>query len=136
MCLSHLIYTARSCLIHTCHAAPMPCSDHAVLLKATAWSAWHGRGMASVNQTRPHFVNQMGKTNSKHLAARHGRGTVWDRHGHGMLCVNRPLLAQSRFSPAVGLLPLTSGPVCFGTALPSLLMKIYIGVTWSSLPRL
>jgi len=36
MCLSHLIYTVRSCLIHTCHAMPMPCSDHAVLLKATA----------------------------------------------------------------------------------------------------
>jgi hypothetical protein len=36
MCLSHLIYTVRPCQIHTCHAAPMPCSDHAVLLKATA----------------------------------------------------------------------------------------------------
>ena len=35
MCLSHFIYTVRPCLIHTCHAAPMPCSDHAVLLKAT-----------------------------------------------------------------------------------------------------
>ena len=44
--------------------------------------AWHGRVMASVNQTRPHCVNQMGKTHSKPLAA---------RHGHGMLCVNRPL---------------------------------------------
>ena len=31
--------------------------------------AWHG--MASVNQTRLHCVNQMGKTNSKPLAARH-----------------------------------------------------------------
>ena len=36
MCQSNLIYTARLCLIHVCHAAPMPCSDHAVLLKATA----------------------------------------------------------------------------------------------------
>jgi hypothetical protein len=36
MCLSHLIYTVRPRLIHTCHAAPMPCSDHAVHLKATA----------------------------------------------------------------------------------------------------
>jgi len=36
MCLSHLIYTVRPCLIHTCHAAPMSCSDHAVLFKATA----------------------------------------------------------------------------------------------------
>jgi hypothetical protein len=35
MCLSHLIYTVRPCLIHTCHVAPMPCSDHDVLLKAT-----------------------------------------------------------------------------------------------------
>jgi hypothetical protein len=40
MCLSHLIYTVRPCLIHTCHAAPMPYSNHAFLLKATAQ---HGR---------------------------------------------------------------------------------------------
>jgi hypothetical protein len=26
MCLSHLIYTVRPCLIHTSHAVPMPCS--------------------------------------------------------------------------------------------------------------
>jgi hypothetical protein len=39
----------------------------------------HGRGMASVNQTRSHCVNQMGKTHSKPLAARHGRGTTWAR---------------------------------------------------------
>jgi len=36
--------------------------------------------MASVNQTRPHYVNQMGKTHSKPLAARNGRGTAWARH--------------------------------------------------------
>ena len=47
--------------------------------------------MGSVNQTRPHCVNQMGETHSKPLAARHGRGTAWARHGNGMLCVNRPL---------------------------------------------
>jgi hypothetical protein len=35
-CVSHLIYTVRPCLIHTCHAAPTPYSDHAVLFKATA----------------------------------------------------------------------------------------------------
>jgi len=42
--------------------------------------AWHGRRMASVNQTLPHCVNQMGKTHSKPLAARHDRGTAWARH--------------------------------------------------------
>jgi hypothetical protein len=42
--------------------------------------AGHGRGMASVNQIRPRCVNQMGKTHSKPLAARHGRGTAWSRH--------------------------------------------------------
>jgi hypothetical protein len=87
----------------------MPCSEHAVLLKATAQhgllstavlcrglekkdmvGAWHGHGMASVNQTRPHCVNQMGKTNNTPLAARYGRGTARERHGNGMLCVNRP----------------------------------------------
>jgi hypothetical protein len=35
MCLSHLIYKVWPCLIHTFHAMPIPCSDHAVLLKAT-----------------------------------------------------------------------------------------------------
>ena len=106
MCVSHLIYTVRPCLIHTCHAMPMPCSVHPAFLKATAQHgrlsravlccglekngmvrAWHGHGMASVNQTRPHCVNQMGKTHSKTLAARHGRdmGTAWARHGHGMV---------------------------------------------------
>jgi len=36
--------------------------------------------MASVNQTRPNCVNQMGKTHPKPLAARHGSGTAWARH--------------------------------------------------------
>jgi hypothetical protein len=39
LCLFHLIYTVRPCLIHTCRAAPVPCHDHAVL-KAT--SQGHG----------------------------------------------------------------------------------------------
>jgi hypothetical protein len=109
MCFSHLIYTVPPCLIHTCH--PIPCHaptmpffsrpQHstaverrpccAVVLRRTAWSE---HGMASVNQTRPNCVNQMGKTHSKPLAARHGRGTAWAWHGHGMLCVNRPLVTH------------------------------------------
>jgi hypothetical protein len=48
-----------------------------VALRRTAWSE---HGMASVNQTRPHCVNQMGKTHYKPLAARHGRGPAWARH--------------------------------------------------------
>jgi hypothetical protein len=44
----------------------------------------HGNGMACVNQTRPHNVNQMGKTQSKALA---------ERHGNGMVCVNWPLVS-------------------------------------------
>ena len=98
ICLSHLIYTARPCLIHTCHAMPMPCSDHlsmAVLCcgleKKGMVGARHGHGVASVNQIRPHCVNRMGKTNSNTIEARHGRGTEWARYGNGMLCVNRPL---------------------------------------------
>ena len=71
---------------HSTAVSRRPCC--AVALRRTAWSK---HGMASVNQTRPHCVNQMGKTHSKRLAARHGRGTVWARHGHGMLCVNRSL---------------------------------------------
>jgi len=41
----------------------------AVELRRNAWSEHgmgrHGHGMASVNQTRPHCVNQMGKTYSR-----------------------------------------------------------------------
>ena len=62
-----------------CHAPIMPFFSRpqhsttvcAVTLRRTAWSE---HGTASVNQTRPHCVNQMGKTYSKPLAARHGRG--------------------------------------------------------------
>jgi hypothetical protein len=39
--------------------------------------AWQENGMACENQTRPHCVYQMGKTQSKPLAERHGRGTAW-----------------------------------------------------------
>ena len=62
-----------------------PC--FALALRRTAWSehgmgaewAWAWHGMASVNQTRPHCVNQMGKTNSKPLAA-------WQGNGMGTAC--------------------------------------------------
>ena len=61
----------------------------AVALRRTAWSE-HGIGMAGVNQTQTHCVNQTGKTHSKPLGAGHGRGTAWAQNGHGRLCVNRP----------------------------------------------
>jgi hypothetical protein len=47
--------------------------------------------MASVNQTWLHCVNQMGKTHSKPLAARHGKGTA----RYAWICLQRSL--QCRF---------------------------------------
>ena len=103
MRLSHLIYTVRPGLIHICHAMLRPCRSlqgHSTaverrpccgLEKNAMVGAWLGHGMTSMNQKRPHCVNKMGKTHSKPLAARHGRGTAWVRHEKGMLCVNRPL---------------------------------------------
>jgi hypothetical protein len=91
--------SGRSMLIDTCHvhAVPMPCPcrAHAVPMPRCAVALrsrfqnglvveWHGRDMAYVNQTRPHCVNQMGKTRSKSLAARHDRGTAWARHGKAL----------------------------------------------------
>jgi len=32
MCLSHLIYTVQPCLIHTCHAMPMPRPCHSLTM--------------------------------------------------------------------------------------------------------
>ena len=59
-----------------------PCCVVALIRRHGQSMAWarHGHGMASVNQTWPHCVNQMGKTQSKPLAARHGRGTAWVQH--------------------------------------------------------
>jgi hypothetical protein len=70
--------SGRPMLIHTYHAVtlPRPCNG-----LERSLSERHIRGMACVNQTRPHCVNQMGKTHSKALAERHGRGTTWERHG-------------------------------------------------------
>jgi hypothetical protein len=85
--LSHAV-SARPVLIH--NAKPCPCPAHASLCRGLEMSLLerHGRGMersrlgrgrAFVNQTRSHCVNQMEKTQSKPLAARHGRemGTEW-----------------------------------------------------------
>jgi len=80
----------RPMLIHTCHAMPCPCCAPALLCRALEKSlserhgrstagARHGHGMVCVNQTRPHCVNQMGKTQSEPLATRHG-------HGMGTAC--------------------------------------------------
>jgi hypothetical protein len=48
--------------------------------------AWHGRGMASVNQTWPHCVNQMGKANS-HIACRSHAVPLPCRAAKGLECV-------------------------------------------------
>jgi hypothetical protein len=83
----------------TCHHPAMALRSR--LQKGTL-VALQGNGMACVNQTRPHCVNQIGKAKSNDLAERHGRGTAgeqhgngrgtaWEQHGNGMACVNRPL---------------------------------------------
>ena len=55
----------------------LPCHALTVALRRTARSV---HGMASVNQIRPHCVNQMGKTHSEPLVAGHGKGTAWAQH--------------------------------------------------------
>jgi hypothetical protein len=72
----------------------IPCCSPAVALRGRfqkgIFVAWQGNGMACVNPTRPHCVNQMGKAQSKSLVKRHGREMAWERHGNGMVCVNPP----------------------------------------------
>jgi hypothetical protein len=74
------------------HAAPIPQCAMASRnrFQNSMVMARHGHCMACVNQIWPHRVNQMGKTKSKPLAARHGRGTAQARHGNNMVCVNWP----------------------------------------------
>jgi hypothetical protein len=58
-----------------------PSHDPAMALRARfqkgIFVTWQGNGMVGVNQTWPHCVNQMGKTQSEALAEWHGRGTAW-----------------------------------------------------------
>jgi hypothetical protein len=82
----------RACPSSQGHSTARPSLDGRALLccgleKNSMFGEWHGHDMASVNQTRPHCVNQMGKAHSKPLAARHDTA----QQGNGMLCVNRPL---------------------------------------------
>jgi hypothetical protein len=56
------------------YAVTLPRSCHGL---EKSLSERHIRGMVCVNQTWPHCVNQMGKTQSKALAEWHGRGTAW-----------------------------------------------------------
>jgi hypothetical protein len=83
--LPHAV-SGRPMPVHTCHAIPVP--RCAVALRCRFQNGkFRGMarcGMACVNQIRPHRVNEMGKTLSKLLAARHGKGTAWERHG---MCV-------------------------------------------------
>jgi len=69
--------------------------------------AWHGHGMASVNQTRPSCLNQMGKTHSKLSEARQGKarqgkgmGAAWARHA---MCESNFLVPWSLKSRAITL---------------------------------
>jgi hypothetical protein len=68
----------------------IPCRSHAVLLRAFPFDLHsaavfdsHKRpirtynSMVCANKTRLHCVYQIGKTQSKPLAERHGRGTAW-----------------------------------------------------------
>jgi hypothetical protein len=67
------------------HAVPLPCrAAKGLECVFPIWFTQCGRVWLTLhifmNQTRPHRVNQMRKTHSKPLAARHGRGTAWARH--------------------------------------------------------
>jgi hypothetical protein len=70
---SHVPYHAPTML---CHGLEKSLS---VQYGRSMAGAEHGLVMACVNQTQLHYVNQMGKTQSKLLVT---------RHGHSMLCVN------------------------------------------------
>jgi hypothetical protein len=68
------------------------------------------------SQTRPHNVNQMGKTQSKAVEKGmvgerqgNGMGTVWEQHGNGMVCVNPPL---DCLAPGTGLYIYTIYQAC------------------------
>jgi hypothetical protein len=50
LCVSHLIYTVRPCLIHTCHAVPMPrpCCSESDFSRPWHSAAWVRHGMCEL----------------------------------------------------------------------------------------
>jgi hypothetical protein len=99
-------------------ASRRPCC--ALALRTTAW-ARHGHGMRSVNQTRQNCVNQMGRTHSKPLAARHGRGMgaacyVWiglEKYRSSSLFRPHLLISSSPRSSSVYICAVWSVPLIF-----------------------
>jgi hypothetical protein len=75
-------HPAAATLPRTCHELAMALRGR---FQKGIFVAWQGNGMACVNQTWLHCVNQMGNTQSKALVERHGRGTAgeWQRNGRG-----------------------------------------------------
>jgi hypothetical protein len=86
---NYMYLKANSSIPCRSHAVPPLCCDRGLEKslserhgRSTAGARhWHGHGMVCVNQTQPHCVHQMGKTQSKPSATRHGRGTAWALHG-------------------------------------------------------
>jgi hypothetical protein len=64
----------------TCCSFPFDLHSAAVFVSHIPWHVMCESALC-VNQTWPHFVNQMGKPQSKPLAERHGRGTAEECHG-------------------------------------------------------
>jgi hypothetical protein len=68
-----------------CHAPAMLChgleKSLAVQYGQSMAGAQHGHVMACVNQTQPHCVNEIGKTQTKPLATQHGQVVAWAQHG-------------------------------------------------------
>jgi hypothetical protein len=58
---------------------------------------WLGYDIACVNQTQLYCVNQMGKTQSKPLAAQHGRGMAWAWHGMCELAFSSKVILTVHF---------------------------------------
>jgi hypothetical protein len=116
-CCSHAITLLR------------PCHIPAMALKGRFQKgivvAQQGNGMACVNQTRPHCVNQMGKTQSNTLAEWHDKGTAWEQHGNGMVCVNQPLVGEADTQKLVFCWPCISTYACNETNLMHYLSSVY-----------
>jgi hypothetical protein len=96
MCLSHLIYTVRPCLIHTCHAVPLPCHDHTVLKSTSqgygrfAAGEQHGIDIESMNWHQ----RIAGSWQGNGMMGELDFNAAGERHRNGMVFVNPRLDVQ------------------------------------------
>jgi hypothetical protein len=115
-CLSHLIYTVRPCMIHTVHAAPMPCSTVLFFWRSRLLRGVPRRLLSAAYQSQCETKHRLSWTRKRVLAAHYKKDDLlncWtsssDISGHHVDLTRRTRHCRSRAGARHGMCELTYG---------------------------